>query len=98
MEVGDENGGDELGTPDGEIGPDTGFSFWYLVPFLRMMMTELWAVGEGWGDVGAWPAELAQVPDHFWVVGPARACWELKGGLLVGVNNEGHLVGVEQTA
>ena len=49
-------------------------------------------------DVGAWSAELAQVPDHFWVVGPARACWELKGGLLVRVNNEGHLVGAERTA
>ena len=41
MEVGDEEGSDELGTPDGEIGPDTSSSFWYLVPFLRMMKTDL---------------------------------------------------------
>ena len=41
MEVGDEEGSDELGTPDCEIGTDTSYSFWYLVPFFHMMKTYL---------------------------------------------------------
>ena len=41
MGVGDEEGSDEMDTPDGEIGPDTSSSLWYLVPFLRMMKTDL---------------------------------------------------------
>ena len=41
MGVGNEEGSDEVDTPDGEIGPDTSSSLWYLVPFLRMMKTDL---------------------------------------------------------
>ena len=41
MEVGDEKGGDELGTPDGEMGADTRPNFWYLIPSLRVMEISL---------------------------------------------------------
>ena len=33
---GEGEGSDEIDMPDGEIGPDTSLSTWYLVPFLRM--------------------------------------------------------------
>ena len=54
--------------------------------------------GEGWGNVRGWLSDLVQVSDHLRIVGPARAGWELKGDPVVGVNEEGDLMGAERTA
>ena len=44
MEVSDEKG-DEVGTPDGEMGKDTRPNFWYLIPSLRVLEISL---GDCW--------------------------------------------------
>ena len=41
MGIIDEKADDELGTPDGEMGPDTRPNFWYLIPSLRVMEISL---------------------------------------------------------